>query len=241
MRCAADVASPEGQAALFAACPEPDILVLNNAGPPFKDFRELDRQQMLDGVTANMVVPIELIQKAIDPMVEKQLRPHRQHHLRLGEDADRGPRPVVGRARRPHRVPRGRGAHGGCLQCHHQFPAARSLRHRPAALQQPEHRHQARNPVGAGRAGADGDASRPGVSASRTSSAPPAPSCARPMPASSPARIFLSTAASSPAPSDAGFSGQVGPAGRKCALPERRPRRMMPRILTDRLKTQGGP
>jgi 3-oxoacyl-[acyl-carrier protein] reductase len=54
---------------LFAACPEPDILVNNNAGPPFRDFRELTRQQILDGVIANMVVAIELIQKAIDPMV----------------------------------------------------------------------------------------------------------------------------------------------------------------------------
>src|SRR5262249_38030299 len=68
----ADVASPDGQKALFAACPEPDILVNNNAGPPFRDFRELSRQQMLDGVIANMIVPIELIQKAIDPMVTKK-------------------------------------------------------------------------------------------------------------------------------------------------------------------------
>ncbi len=30
----ADVASPDGQTALFEACPEPDILVNNNAGPP---------------------------------------------------------------------------------------------------------------------------------------------------------------------------------------------------------------
>ena len=30
----ADVATPEGQAALLSACPEPDILVNNNAGPP---------------------------------------------------------------------------------------------------------------------------------------------------------------------------------------------------------------
>src|SRR6185295_3469044 len=51
---AADVASPEGQKALFAACPEPDILVNNNAGPPFKDFRELNRAQMIDGWIANM-------------------------------------------------------------------------------------------------------------------------------------------------------------------------------------------
>ena len=66
---AADVASAEGQNALFAACPEPDILVNNNAGPPFRDFRELDRQKMIDGVIANMITAIELIQKAIDPMV----------------------------------------------------------------------------------------------------------------------------------------------------------------------------
>jgi 3-oxoacyl-[acyl-carrier protein] reductase len=69
---AADVASAQGQKALFAACPEPDILVNNNAGPPFRDFRELDRQKMLDGVIANMVVAIELIQKAIDPMVARK-------------------------------------------------------------------------------------------------------------------------------------------------------------------------
>src|SRR5580692_6157142 len=69
---AADVTSPEGQKALFAACPEPDILVNNNAGPPFRDFRELDRQKMLDGVIANMVVAVELVQKSIDAMVAKK-------------------------------------------------------------------------------------------------------------------------------------------------------------------------
>jgi 3-oxoacyl-[acyl-carrier protein] reductase len=68
----ADVASPEGQAALFAACPEPDILVNNNAGPPPRDFRELTREQILEGVTANMVVAIELIQKAIEPMTRNK-------------------------------------------------------------------------------------------------------------------------------------------------------------------------
>jgi 3-oxoacyl-[acyl-carrier protein] reductase len=68
----ADVATPEGQQALFAACPEPDILVNNNGGPPPRDFRELDRQMMVDGVVANMIVAIELIQKAIDPMVAKK-------------------------------------------------------------------------------------------------------------------------------------------------------------------------
>ena len=68
----ADVATAAGQAALFAAMPEPDILVNNNAGPPFRDFRELDRQKMIDGVIGNMIVAIELIQKVIDPMSKKK-------------------------------------------------------------------------------------------------------------------------------------------------------------------------
>src|SRR5262249_14418561 len=55
-----------------AACPQPDILVNNNAGPPFRDFRELNRQQMIEGVVANMIVGIELTQKAIDTMVSRK-------------------------------------------------------------------------------------------------------------------------------------------------------------------------
>ncbi len=69
---AVDVATHEGQAALLKACPNPDILVNNNAGPPFRDFRELSREDMLKGVIANMVTAIELIQKVIDPMVERK-------------------------------------------------------------------------------------------------------------------------------------------------------------------------
>ena len=69
---AANVGTKEGQDALFAACPEPDILVGNNAGPPFRDFRDLDRQKMIDGVVGNMIVPVELLQRAIDPMIKKK-------------------------------------------------------------------------------------------------------------------------------------------------------------------------
>ena len=67
----ADVSTPEGQRAILDACPNPDILVNNNGGPPFKDFRELDREAMLAGVTMNMITPIELIQSVIDGMVER--------------------------------------------------------------------------------------------------------------------------------------------------------------------------
>ena len=69
---AADVGTAEGQAALLAACPHPDILINNNAGPAFRNFRELSRDDMLKGVIANMVVAIELVQKVIDPMVERK-------------------------------------------------------------------------------------------------------------------------------------------------------------------------
>ncbi|PYE89973.1 SDR family oxidoreductase [Phyllobacterium leguminum] len=68
----ADVSTPEGQKALLAACPEPDILVNNNGGPPFRDFRELDRQAILDGVTQNMVTPIELIKAVLDGMAARR-------------------------------------------------------------------------------------------------------------------------------------------------------------------------
>ena len=67
----ADVGTPEGQRALLDACPNPDILINNNGGPPFKDFREVDREAMLAGVTMNMITPIELIQSVIDGMVER--------------------------------------------------------------------------------------------------------------------------------------------------------------------------
>jgi 3-oxoacyl-[acyl-carrier protein] reductase len=68
----ADVADRAGQEAILAACPEPDILVNNNAGPPFADFRALSRQQMLDGVVANMIVAIEMTQRVIDGMVRRR-------------------------------------------------------------------------------------------------------------------------------------------------------------------------
>jgi 3-oxoacyl-[acyl-carrier protein] reductase len=68
----ADVSTPQGQAALLQACPDPDILINNNGGPPYRNFRELDRQALLTGLTMNMVTPIELIQKVIDSMTSRE-------------------------------------------------------------------------------------------------------------------------------------------------------------------------
>ena len=64
----ADVSTREGQDALLEATPHCDILVNNNGGPPLKDFRELDREAIINGVIQNMVTPIELIQRVLPNM-----------------------------------------------------------------------------------------------------------------------------------------------------------------------------
>ncbi|MCB1472973.1 MAG: SDR family oxidoreductase [Rhodobiaceae bacterium] len=68
---AGNISARETHDALLAACPDPDILVNNNAGPPFSDFRDLSRDDMLKGCIQNMVTPIELIQRVIDGMAER--------------------------------------------------------------------------------------------------------------------------------------------------------------------------
>jgi 3-oxoacyl-[acyl-carrier protein] reductase len=69
---AADVSTHEGQDALVASVPEVDILVNNNAGPPFRDFRDVDYDAVIRGVTANMAAPIRLVQLVIDGMVDRR-------------------------------------------------------------------------------------------------------------------------------------------------------------------------
>ena len=68
---AADVSSQEGQSALLDACPDPDILVNNNGGPPRRDYTELDRSELLEGAIQNFVTPIELI-KAVTPAMQQR-------------------------------------------------------------------------------------------------------------------------------------------------------------------------
>jgi 3-oxoacyl-[acyl-carrier protein] reductase len=66
-----DVSQPETQGKLLAACPDVDILVNNNGGPPRRDFREIDREAMLAGLIQNMVTPLELIRAVIDKMAAR--------------------------------------------------------------------------------------------------------------------------------------------------------------------------
>jgi 3-oxoacyl-[acyl-carrier protein] reductase len=69
---AADVGNGEGRAALLATAPAPDILVNNNAGPPLRDFRDVDAEALRDGINANMATPIALVQSVVDAMVERR-------------------------------------------------------------------------------------------------------------------------------------------------------------------------
>lgn len=67
-----DISDRDCQLALLAATPEVDILINNNGGPPFRDFRELDRKAITEGVIMNMITPIEMINSVIDSMAARK-------------------------------------------------------------------------------------------------------------------------------------------------------------------------
>jgi 3-oxoacyl-[acyl-carrier protein] reductase len=68
----ADLDTEKGVDAVLAVGPLPDILVNNNGGPPPRPFREIDRESMMAGLTANMITPITLVQRVVDAMVERR-------------------------------------------------------------------------------------------------------------------------------------------------------------------------
>ena len=58
--------------ALLAACPEPDILVTNNAGPPPSMFVDTTPAAWQAAVTANMLAPLQMIQAVLPGMRERR-------------------------------------------------------------------------------------------------------------------------------------------------------------------------
>ncbi len=58
--------------ALVRACPEPDILVNNNGGPPPGRFQDWDRDAWIAGLDSNMLAPALLIRAVLDGMVERR-------------------------------------------------------------------------------------------------------------------------------------------------------------------------
>jgi 3-oxoacyl-[acyl-carrier protein] reductase len=67
-----DLGKPEVREALLGACSKPDILVNNNGGPPRASFDALTREQILQGIEANMLTPIALIQRVAPGMAERR-------------------------------------------------------------------------------------------------------------------------------------------------------------------------
>lgn len=62
----ADINTAEGRARLVDACPNPDILVNNNGGPPPGSLLTWEHDDWIEAVEANMLAPILLI-KAVLP------------------------------------------------------------------------------------------------------------------------------------------------------------------------------
>ena len=67
-----DVSTAEGRSALLAACPQPDILVNNNAGPPPGPFGAFDHEAWMGAIESNMVAPIQLVQAVLPAMRERK-------------------------------------------------------------------------------------------------------------------------------------------------------------------------
>ena len=68
----ADVTTEAGRAALVAACPDPDILVTNAAGPPPGRFEDWGEAEWGAALAANMIAPLLLIRSVVDGMRARQ-------------------------------------------------------------------------------------------------------------------------------------------------------------------------
>jgi 3-oxoacyl-[acyl-carrier protein] reductase len=64
----ADLNTADGRERIIAACPDPDILVNNNAGPPPGDWASFQHEDWLAALESNMLAPITLIQAYVPRM-----------------------------------------------------------------------------------------------------------------------------------------------------------------------------
>jgi 3-oxoacyl-[acyl-carrier protein] reductase len=87
-----DISTPEGRAAVLAKCPQPDILVNNNGGPPPGDFRDWQREDWIKALDGNMLAAIELIKATVDGMIERRWG----RIVNVTSGAVRSPIPILG-------------------------------------------------------------------------------------------------------------------------------------------------
>jgi 3-oxoacyl-[acyl-carrier protein] reductase len=69
---AGDVRDDTTRTALLDACPAPDILVTNNAGPDPAGYKAWDRQAWLSALEANLLAPALMVRDVLDGMVERR-------------------------------------------------------------------------------------------------------------------------------------------------------------------------
>ncbi len=68
----ADIATDAGRLALLRACPEPDILVNNNAGPPPGKLADWDHAAWMGALESNLLAAVFLIQAVLPGMRERR-------------------------------------------------------------------------------------------------------------------------------------------------------------------------
>ena len=69
---AGDIGTDATRAAILRACPQPDILINNNGGPPPGRFQDWDRDAWLAALEANLLAPVLMIRAVLDGMVERR-------------------------------------------------------------------------------------------------------------------------------------------------------------------------
>lgn len=69
---AADINTMEGRRQLIEACPDPDILVNNNWGPPPGNWVDFEYEDWLRAVESNMLAPIMMIKAVVGGMKERR-------------------------------------------------------------------------------------------------------------------------------------------------------------------------
>ncbi len=67
-----DITLASTREALLAQCPEPDILVTNNGGPPPGALKDWDYDAWIGALEANMITHLLMIRAVLDGMVERR-------------------------------------------------------------------------------------------------------------------------------------------------------------------------
>ena len=68
----ADLNTEQGRDNLISSCPEADILINNNGGPPPGNFLEMEKDQWLEALESNLLSAIMLIKSLLPGMQERK-------------------------------------------------------------------------------------------------------------------------------------------------------------------------